>query len=188
MGGVFLLMDDAAIDAELAAMELTELWGVAHRLARRLTALGITTPLALKQADPRFIRERFNVVLERLVLELRGVACISLEEAPPDRKSIMASRSFGRPVTAAGIAGSGRFLCGGHVPRNCGGNIWRPHTSWCLSRPTSSRPTMRSITPRCRCSCQSRRAIAASSSARRSPASHRSGTTATVTRRPARSP
>src|SRR5207237_4827401 len=98
MGGVFLLMDDAAIDAELAAMELTELWGVAHRLARRLTALGITTPLALKQADPRFIRERFHVVLERLVLELRVVACISLEEAPPDRKSIMASRSFGRTV------------------------------------------------------------------------------------------
>ena len=77
---------------------MTELWGIAHRLARRLTALGITTPLALKQADPRFIRKRFNVVLERLVLELRGVACISLEEAPPDRKSIMASRSFGRTV------------------------------------------------------------------------------------------
>jgi DNA polymerase V len=97
-GGVFLLMDDAAIDAELAAMELTDLWGVARRLAARLTALGITTPLALKRADPRFIRERFNVVLERLVLELRGVPCISLEEAPPARKSIMASRSFGRTV------------------------------------------------------------------------------------------
>ena len=32
------------------------------------------------------------------MLELRGVACITLEEAPPDRKSIMASRSFGRTV------------------------------------------------------------------------------------------
>jgi DNA polymerase V len=96
--GVFVLMDGAAIDAELAAMELTDLWGVARRLAARLTALGITTPLALKRSDPRFIRERFNVVLERLVLELRGVPCISLEEAPPARKSIMASRSFGRTV------------------------------------------------------------------------------------------
>src|SRR3954462_744006 len=97
-GGVFVLMDEAAIDAELAGMGLTDLWGVAHRLAARLMALGIATPLALKQTDPRFIRERFNVVLERLVLELRGVACIALEEAPPDRKSIMASRSFGRTV------------------------------------------------------------------------------------------
>lgn len=57
-----------------------------------------TTLLALKRADPRFIRERFNVVLERLVCELRGLPCIPLEEASPDRKSIMASRSFGRPV------------------------------------------------------------------------------------------
>jgi DNA polymerase V len=97
-GGVFVLADDAAVDAELAAMELTDLWGIARRLAARLTAIGITTPLALKQADSRFIRERFNVVVERLVLELRGVPCISLEEAAPDRKSIMASRSFGRTV------------------------------------------------------------------------------------------
>ena len=97
-GGVFALTDEASIDAELAALELTDLWGVARRLSARLTAIGITTPLALKQTDPRFIRERFSVVLERLVLELRGVPCISLEEAPPDRKSIMASRSFGRTV------------------------------------------------------------------------------------------
>lgn len=99
-GGVFVLADEAAIDAELAAMELTDLWGVARRLAARLNAIGITTPLALKQADPRFIRERFNVVVERLV----RVPCITLEEAPPDRKSIMASRSFGRVVeTRAGL-------------------------------------------------------------------------------------
>jgi DNA polymerase V len=97
-GGVFVLSDEAAIDAELAALELTDLWGVAGRLAKRPRAIGITTPLALKQADPRFIRERFNVVVERLVQELRGVPCISLEEAPPDRKSITASRSFGRTV------------------------------------------------------------------------------------------
>jgi nucleotidyltransferase/DNA polymerase involved in DNA repair len=33
-------------------------------------------------------------------LELRGVACLDFEHVTPDRKSIMASRSFGRPVTA----------------------------------------------------------------------------------------
>ena len=42
------------------------------------------TPLALKQADARFIRERFSVTLERTVRELRGMPCIALEEAPPD--------------------------------------------------------------------------------------------------------
>jgi DNA polymerase V len=52
----------------------------------------------LRDADSRLIRERFSVVLERMVLELRGVACIALEEVTPDRKSLVASRSFGRPV------------------------------------------------------------------------------------------
>lgn len=97
-GGVFALLDKAAIDAQLAGMELTDLWGVAGRLASRLKKLGIADAIALKNSEPRFIRERFNVVLERLVHELRGTPCIALEETSPDRKSIMASRSFGRPV------------------------------------------------------------------------------------------
>src|ERR1700733_1795007 len=98
--GVCVMLDQAAIDAELARLPLTDIWGIAGRLARRLTELGITTPLALKQTDARFVRERFSVTLERTVLELRGIPCIALEDAPPDRKSIMASRSFGRLVTA----------------------------------------------------------------------------------------
>ena len=97
-GGVCILLDDAAIDAQLACMAVDDLWGVGRRIAARLQLLGITTALALKQADPKHIRECFSVVLERTVTELRGVPCIELEEAPPDRKSIMASRSFGKTV------------------------------------------------------------------------------------------
>jgi DNA polymerase V len=97
--GVSVMLDGAAIDAELARLPLTDIWGIAGRLARRLTDAGIATPLALKQTDARFIRERFSVTLERTVRELQGTPCIALEEAPPDRKTIMASRSFGRMVT-----------------------------------------------------------------------------------------
>lgn len=97
--GVCVMLDGAAIDAELACLPLTDIWGIAGRLARRLAAIGIATPLALKQTDARFIRERFSVTLERTVRELQGTPCIALEEAPPDRKTIKASRSFGRMVT-----------------------------------------------------------------------------------------
>jgi DNA polymerase V len=96
--GVFVMQTPEAIDAELARIQLTDLWGVAGRLAARLEAVGICTPLALKGADSRFIRERFSVVLERIVRELNGIPCMALEEETPDRKSIMASRSFGRAV------------------------------------------------------------------------------------------
>ena len=98
LGGVFLMLEEEVTDAQLAAMALGDLWGIGHRLAARLGELGITDPLMLKQADPRFIRGRLSVVVERTVMELRGLPCIALEEAPPDRKSIMASRSFGGMV------------------------------------------------------------------------------------------
>jgi DNA polymerase V len=97
-GGVRLLLGEQSQRDALGRLELTDLWGIAGRLAERLRAIGIMTPLELRDADSRLIRERFSVVLERMVLELRGIACLGLEEVTPDRKSLVASRSFGRPV------------------------------------------------------------------------------------------
>jgi DNA polymerase V len=77
--GVCLLLSEASQTELLGRMELTDLWGVAGRLAQRLKALGLHTPLDLRGADPRFVRGHFSVVLERMVYELRGVPCLKLE-------------------------------------------------------------------------------------------------------------
>lgn len=97
-GGVLMLMDEASQTAALARLELTDLWGLAGRIATQLRDIGVTTPLELRDSDPKWIRSHFSVVMERMVLELQGHACIGLEDGSPDRQSIMASRSFGRPV------------------------------------------------------------------------------------------
>lgn len=94
-----MLTEEAEVERTLARMTLTDLWGVAGRTAQRLAETGITTQLTLRECDPAFIRERFSVVMQRMVLELQGVCCLDLQEHAPDRKSIIASRSFGRPVT-----------------------------------------------------------------------------------------
>ncbi|KQT96112.1 hypothetical protein ASG60_20555 [Methylobacterium sp. Leaf469] len=60
--------------------------------------MGITTPLQLRDACPTMIRQRFNVVVQRTVLELQGYPCIDLEQGSPDAKTICTSRSFGRAV------------------------------------------------------------------------------------------
>jgi DNA polymerase V len=39
------------------------------------------------------------VVLERTIWELRGIACLSLDEISPPKQQIISSRSFGRAVT-----------------------------------------------------------------------------------------
>lgn len=98
--GVCDLMDDGDQIEALSQLQLTDLWGVAGRMAKRLSAIGIDTPLKLRNADTAMLRERLGVVMERLCLELRGVPCHDMICTIPDKKSIIASRSFGRTVTS----------------------------------------------------------------------------------------
>ncbi len=99
-GGVQSLMTAEAQLAALAQLELTELWGVAQRMEKRLNAIGITTPLDLRNADTHTLRQHTGVVMERMALELKGTPCHGLVERSPKAKSIMCSRSFGQAVTA----------------------------------------------------------------------------------------
>ena len=94
-----LLLDEAEQTAALANLGLTDLWGVAGRMSARLNKLGIDTPLKLRDAEPSLVRGHLGVVMERIVLELRGIPCHAMVESNPDNKSIIASRSFGRPIT-----------------------------------------------------------------------------------------
>ena len=98
-GGIGVLADVASQTDALARLQLTELWGIARRMAARLEEGGIRTPLELRAAEPRELRKAFGVVMQRLALELRGTPCLPLELVAPDRKSIVSSRSFGRPMT-----------------------------------------------------------------------------------------
>ncbi|KMO39371.1 Y-family DNA polymerase [Methylobacterium aquaticum] len=96
-GGVCLLDTEEAQTAALSKL-VDDIWGIGSRLAPKLAALGISTPLELRAADPVMIRQRFNVVVQRTVLELRGIPCLDLERDSPDSKTICSARSFGRAV------------------------------------------------------------------------------------------
>jgi DNA polymerase V len=97
-GGVFDLTGYWDPDGILSGMETGDLWGVGRNLAQRLRGLGVKTALEFKQADPASIRKSMGVIGERMLRELNGISCMELEEMPPDRKGVMASRSFGSPV------------------------------------------------------------------------------------------
>lgn len=96
--GHFLLAGGEDVDRALQNLAPEAVWGVASRSARRLNRQGIWTALDLKNADPLFIRGQFGIVLERTVRELRGEACLELEDVAPVRRSIQVSRSFGKLV------------------------------------------------------------------------------------------
>ncbi len=82
----------------LEELSVSEVWGVGRRYARRLQAHGVQTVKALACSDRHLFRKRFNVNVERTILELRGISCLSLEETRP-KQSITTSRSFGQMLT-----------------------------------------------------------------------------------------
>lgn len=83
----------------MARLSVAEVWGVGRRLSTHLQALNIHTALDLAHADSKWLRRRFNVVLERTIDELNGVSCLSLEHDIPAKQQIISSRSFSRPIT-----------------------------------------------------------------------------------------
>lgn len=80
--------------AWLAKMDVSDVWGVGHRLSKRLNALGINTALDLSLMMPSLVKKMFGVTLQKTALELRGISCLGLEGYEP-KKSIMSSCSFG---------------------------------------------------------------------------------------------
>ena len=82
----------------LASMPVGDVWGVGRRWAVKLEALGATTAAGLAAVPDGVLRQRFNVVLLRTAMELRGVSCLPLEDAPVARQTLVKSRSFGEPT------------------------------------------------------------------------------------------
>jgi DNA polymerase V len=85
-------------DGVLASIPVKDIWGIGRSYSRLLQTNGIRTALELRDADDRWIRQQMGVVGIRVVWELRGISCLPLELSPPPKKSLMVSRSFGRPI------------------------------------------------------------------------------------------
>jgi DNA polymerase V len=96
--GVFDIGDCVSPEKVLSKIAVEKVWTVGIKTAIKLKKAGITTALALRNADTNWIRQRFGVVGLRTVYELRGICCYPLEHNPPARKSVAVSRMFGEDV------------------------------------------------------------------------------------------
>lgn len=82
----------------LKDIEVDDVWGIGRKWGLKLKHLGIHSAFDLSQVDVRTFRRKFSVVLERTILELRGVSCHGLEEETA-KKQIVSSKSFGQLQT-----------------------------------------------------------------------------------------
>ncbi len=94
-GGVFDLLACQDRDALLSRVAVGDVWGIGPNHARLLKQHGIITAQQLAGADDQWIRKRMGVVGLRLVMELRGVSCLDLEQCPAPKQSLTCSRAFG---------------------------------------------------------------------------------------------
>jgi DNA polymerase V len=103
-GGVFTLKPGDACDDILRHLDVGDIWGIGWKLSQHLPALGIKTAYDLKCASPHLIRRRFSIMVERIVYELNGMACLELDERVSDQKSRIYTRSFAKRVTELSVA------------------------------------------------------------------------------------
>ncbi len=96
--GVFDLTG-ADRESILAKTQVADIWGIGRAHTHFLHTHGIMTALQLSEASDQFIRKQMGIVGLRLVMELRGVSCLELEQCPSPKKGITCSRSFGRSIT-----------------------------------------------------------------------------------------
>ncbi len=97
-GGALDLTSQPDIDGLLANAPVGDVWGIGLRSAAKLNRVGIYTALHLKEANDTWIRKKLTVTGLRTAMELRGISCIPLDPVRADKKAIVSSRSFGRPV------------------------------------------------------------------------------------------
>ena len=88
------ICDSFKRDWVLRNMAVSEVWGVGRRMKMHLDALGVKTAMDLAKADPRMLREKFSVVIEKTARELAGTPCFELDEPDPDppKQEICCSR------------------------------------------------------------------------------------------------
>jgi DNA polymerase V len=96
--GVFDLDNSPRPELVLNSMPVRDIWGIGRRHARRLEAHGVHTALDFRNMDRNWVKRRMGVTGLHTLLELRGISCFGWERNPGMRKSILSSRSFGRPV------------------------------------------------------------------------------------------
>ena len=115
-GSVLKLDDELQIKHALENLPVREIWGVGAKISQHLNSIGIQTALQLRDANLKSMRKRFSVMMERTIMELRGINCIEFDADPEKKKQIICTRSFGEKITQLALL---KEAVAYHVTRAC---------------------------------------------------------------------
>lgn len=96
--GFMILSEEKLREEILTSFPVGDVWGIGPQKTAFLCRNGIKTAWELACAEDKWIEKNLTITGLRTAWELRGIACMPLEEFAPSKKSIVCSRSFGREV------------------------------------------------------------------------------------------
>ena len=96
LGGVARVPNPA--DEMLQAVAIEDVWGIGRKWSEKLRNIGVKTAFGLASMEPDGIRRSFNIIAMKTAMELRGHTYFRLEQSPEQRKTLLRSRSFAKPV------------------------------------------------------------------------------------------
>jgi len=97
--GVCVLDNDAERLKVLAAISISDVWGIGRKLSKIMTVMGLNHALDLAEYPAGLARKEFNVEVERIIRELNGLPCKNWDTARADKKQIYSTRSVGERIT-----------------------------------------------------------------------------------------
>ncbi|HFG4486941.1 Y-family DNA polymerase [Acinetobacter baumannii] len=92
-------MDPCNKEYYFSLIDVSEVWGVGRKYAKKLHSMGVRSVLDLACTESREMQRQFSIVMARTINELQGISCIEIEDTPPSKKQIIKSCSFGAKVT-----------------------------------------------------------------------------------------
>ena len=97
---IFELRSKKFTDYVLQQTNVNDVWGIGTKLAKFLIDNDVNNAFELKEFNESFARKNKGVILQRLILELKGIVCNEVEKELAKKKSICVSRSFGTKLNA----------------------------------------------------------------------------------------
>lgn len=98
LGGVLSLVDHPRIDELLETFDPGDLWGIGRQYSKLLIGAGIRSARSFRDQPDAWILRYMGSSGLRVAMELRGMQCGEHREPNAHRKSIVCSRSCGRPI------------------------------------------------------------------------------------------
>jgi DNA polymerase V len=97
---VLVLDNEDKLQQALMSTDVSDLWGIGRRYARKLKDLyGVNTAWQLKHMPVEWARKNLGgVVGVRMIKELNGESCILMKDPLEKKKMIATTRMFGKPV------------------------------------------------------------------------------------------